>query len=533
MTRSSFTHKPHITSVDVIVPPAGQPPKGGTCPDALCLRNGRAAPLAALPVMSFARFSQWLSEQIGAGCRAVAFFAVPRESASAQRTAPPLFFLYAVLADDVAGLLLAARTEVGSSYPSLTPGIAALHLFERVLYEKFAILPEGHPWLKPVRFNNSAGPGVGEMDFYRIDGDEVHEVAVGPIHAGVIECGHFRFQCLGEEVLHLEISLGYHHRGVEAMLTGGPLARILPLMETVAGDSTAAHAFACCTLLEGLSETSPSPRGQHIRALALELERLACHTGDIGAIAGDVGFLPTSAFCGRLRGDWLNMSAMICGSRFSRGLFVPGGTAFDLDPALARVLMDKVALAARDVQGAVRLVWDSPSVMARLTGIGVLPTSVAASLGMVGPPARASGLARDARRSHPLPCLPALEKICAADGGDVGDRTVLRYDEVLASAALCQNILKDLPAGGCRAEKQKKFHAVAPKHIAVALAEGWRGEVCHVALTDEIGHFAAYSIVDPSFHNWAGLAYALRGQQISDFPLCNKSFNLSYCGHDL
>ncbi|MDR3319893.1 MAG: hydrogenase [Desulfovibrio sp.] len=499
--------------------------------DALPLRNGATAPLDAVPVMDFASFRHWLTALLSAGCRITAFFAVPRGDDGKDDAS---FFLYAVVADDNAGLLRLARVGVCGAYPSLTRDMPALHLFERVIYEKWGLLPENHPWLKPVRFDNPTGPAAGEMEFYRIAGDEVHEVSVGPIHAGVIECGHFRFQCLGEEVLHLEISLGYHHRGVEVLLTGMARSRLLPLVEAVAGDSTVAHTWACCALLERLSGVLPTSRGQHLRALALELERLACHTGDLGAIAGDVGFLPTSAYCGRLRGDWLNLSAMLCGSRFSRSMIVPGGATFDVDAALARDLVNKTRQTLRDVEGAVRLIWISPSVMSRLTGIGILPSTAAASLGIVGMAARSSGLALDVRHSHALTDLPEPPAMCTKKNGDVGARAALRHTEVQSSAAFCANLLENIPSGAICAPNWRNFtRPLAPEHIAVALVESWRGEVCHVALTDAKGDFAAYAIVDPSFHNWAGLAYALRGQQISDFPLCNKSFNLSYCGHDL
>jgi len=290
------------------------------------------------------------------------------------------------------------------------------------------------------------------------------------------------------------------------------------------------HATAYCHNLEGLSGLRATARGQALRAIGLELERLANHTGDLGALAGDIAFLPTASYCGRLRGDFLNLTALLCGSRFGRGLVRPGGVAFDVDNARIEEALGRLDAAARDVRGAVDLLWNSASVQARFEDTGRVSAEAARALGLVGPAARACGLARDVRKTHPLGLFQFVHiPVSTWHTGDVFARAYVRALEIQRSVAFIRGLLKELPAG---AIKIPVGH-LRPNHLAVSLVEGWRGEICHVALTDRAGRFAAYKVVDPSFHNWSGLAMALRDQQISDFPLCNKSFNLSYCGFDL
>jgi Ni,Fe-hydrogenase III large subunit len=224
------------------------------------------------------------------------------------------------------------------------------------------------------------------------------------------------------------------------------------------------------------------------------------------------------------------MTATLCGSRFGRGMVRPGGVAFDVDEAIAKDLLGRLDAAEKDTTSAVELLWNASSVMARFEETGRLSRDVAKALGMVGPAARASGLRRDARHDHPSGIYRFTHiPVSTWDTGDVFGRAYVRWLEVQRSIDFVREQLRALPSGAIRTA----VGALAPRSLAVALVEGWRGELCHVALTDAAGRFERYKVVDPSFHNWAGLAYALRGQQISDFPLCNKSFNLSYCGHDL
>ena len=498
------------------------------------LFNGERLPRAALPVLPWEEFARTVVERVAAGARVAAMFGLERGDGVE---------IVAALADPAAGSFAVCTTAVGGRFPSLTPACPQAHLFEREIAEQFGVVPEGHPWLKPVRFHRSWVTGrdawgrpegqpilPSVMPFFAVEGEEVHEVAVGPVHAGVIEPGHFRFNCHGERVLNLEISLGFQHRGVERSLLGGPGARTIHVIETLAGDSTVAHATAYCQAVEALSGTVPPHRADALRAVALELERLANHVGDLGALAGDVAFLPTAAYCGRLRGDVLNLTALLCGSRFGRGTVRPGGVGFDAEPDRVGTLLERLDQTLGDVRNAVELMFGEPSVQGRFEDTGAVAAAQAVEIGMVGLAARASGLERDARLEFPSGIYRFTQlPVSTWHSGDVFARAWVRWLEVQRSAAFIREQLAALPLGACRAG----VGALAPDSMTVSFVEGWRGEVCHVAMTDGRGRFARYKVVDPSFHNWTGLALALQGGQISDFPLCNKSFNLSYCGHDL
>jgi Ni,Fe-hydrogenase III large subunit len=484
------------------------------------LRNGASIAWRDVPEWSLDEFLDATGRELDRGARLCALFGV--EEGSATR-------LVAVVAFDEDGALAAGRSEpITRGYPSLTPRYPQAHLFEREIWEQHAVVPEGHPWLKPVRRDRGQGPAVG--DFFRVEGTEVHEVAVGPVHAGIIEPGHFRFQCHGEEVLHLEIALGFQHRGIEAALAGGPHRATMSQMETIAGDTSIAHATAYAVVLEALAGAEAPRRAQWLRAVALELERLANHTGDLGALANDVAFLPTAAACGRIRGDFLNLTASMSGNRFGRGLVRPGGCRFDLEPERISSMQEPLRVAVAEADEAGSWLWEANSVRARFEGTGVVSVEAAEAMGLVGPAARASGLVRDARFDHPIGWHRAAQiPVAVWPGGDVFARARVRWVEVQRSGRFLAEQLASGPPGDVRV----RVSAPAAESLAIALVEGWRGEVCHAALTDGAGRLRRYKIVDPSFHNWTALALAMRAQAISDFPLCNKSFNLSYCGFDL
>lgn len=498
------------------------------------VHNGTAVRWDDLPLQSAA---DWHASVLAAhreGGRLVALTVLPADAGRRE--------WLAVLASDQDGILELLRGEVVNPFPALTPLCPQAHLFEREVAEQWNVAPDGHPWLKPVRYHAAWADGAESRNappppqpavtrYFQVEGEEIHEVAVGPVHAGIIEPGHFRFQCHGERVLYLEIALGYQHRGIERAFLRNPRRR-QAYIETLAGDTSIGHAWAYAQAVETLAATPPPiPMPVHVlRGIALELERLANHTGDLGALANDVGFLPTAAYCGRIRGDFLNMTALICGNRFGRGLIVPGGTAWALDESRKSNLLRALDAANADVANAVNLLWNTPSVMARFEDTGALSPEICRELGVVGPPARAAGFDRDVRQDFPSGIYRfAHIPVATATGGDVFARAFIRWIEIQRSIDFIRQqipLLQTETAGGMAV-------SLKPRALTVSLIEGWRGEICHLARTDQQGHLDFYKVIDPSFHNWTGLAMALRNQQISDFPLCNKSFNLSYCGHDL
>lgn len=436
--------------------------------------------------------------------------------------------LYVAMADDSKGQLYVSSSFFDNTfekyYESLTQVIPAFHMFEREFYEEFGIEPLHHPWLKPVRDHKK------EYPFFEVEGEEVHQVGVGPIHAGVIEPGHFRFMCNGEKVYDLEIRLGYQSKGIEDLIVKEPSNQ---LAESICGDSVIAYNLAYSRVMESLKGIKISNKAEIIRLIALEMERCAIHIGDLGAIAGDTAYQMGAAIFGVTRTLVINTMLELCGSRFGRGLITVGGVNYDIDEQFAEKILTMFKKVSDDVKRTFATMLKSPTVISRLEKTGVVSNATALELGLVGMAAKASGVELDSRFDFHEKWLEGIEDKRIKANGDVYSRTRERYKEVLQSIFIIKQLLKKLPEYKNEPLCVDCNNQYKPDTMVISIVEGWRGEVVHTAITDDYDNLARYKVKDSSFNNWYGLAMAVRNNGISDFPLCNKSFNLSYCGNDL
>ena len=395
--------------------------------------------------------------------------------------------------------------------------------------------PAGHfPLQHPAQPRAAADDAhVTDYAFVRVEGDGVHEIAVGPVHAGIIEPGHFRFSVVGEKVLRLEERLGYTHKGTEKRFTQFPPLDGHRLAGRVSGDSTVAYAWAYCMALESAAACDIPPRGHWLRALLLERERVANHLGDLGALGNDAALGVALAQFSRLREDWLRLSKDLFGHRFMMDCVVPGGVAFDVDAVAAARLVAQCDAIERELQ-LLRAIYDEHAgLQDRFAGTGRVSAELAARLGLTGLAARASGQARDLRRDQPWSPYDTLAvRVAIHAGGDVAARVAVRFDEAFESLRLIRAIVAGLPAGQTRIEVRLRPEPA----LGVGWVEGWRGEVLVALELEWLGdepRIRRCHCHDPSWQNWPVIEHAVIGNIVPDFPLINKSFNLSYSGHDL
>ncbi|HBS86731.1 MAG: hypothetical protein A2W91_11935 [Bacteroidetes bacterium GWF2_38_335] len=479
-----------------------------------------------IPVLTYDDFSSQVKELLSdTANHCVNYFAFPFENR--------MKFICCIARDSQGDITVFSHEQknAGTALPSLTTSLPQMHIFEQEIYENFGVVFEDHPWMKPVRFPN------GKMDdypFYKIEGDELHEVGVGPVHAGVIEPGHFRFICNGEKVLHLEIHLGYQHRGIEKLYieNRSPVYR-MTLSENIAGDTAIGHGWAHAAVIESLSGITVHEKLLLERLISLELERIAIHIGDTSALCTDVAYQFGQVVNEALRTTIINTTQLWCGNRFGKGLIRPGGTHYPMTNNFISAMQETLKDSGNRYTTMADRIFTLPTVLARFDGIGTVTNKQVTDIGAVGMAARMAGLARDIRFSHPATEISSSPFPVIQNTGDVLARGMIRNLEVRESLKMIAEWVEMHQKISGASPKPDFNYKMTPGSFAISLVEGWRGEICHCALTDNDGELMHYKVKDPSLHNWFALALAVRNQEISDFPVCNKSFNLSYCGNDL
>jgi len=430
-------------------------------------------------------------------------------------------------------------------FDSLATACYPASLYEREIHDLFGIVPEGHPDLRPMvkhgfwpedyhPLRKSAGPPPEFADdgspfpFRQVEGEGIYEIPVGPVHAGVIEPGHFRFSVDGETIIDMKARLYFTHKGTEKLFEGREAAAGVELAERISGDTSVGHSLAFCQAVEALAEMEIPEKAARARVILLELERLYNHVGDFGAIANDTGFAIAHAHAFRIRERLMRLNRRFAGHRLLRGMLQPGGLTRDI-PTGCNLLAELEAVRA-DFEEVVDLCWNHSMLRDRLRGTGRLTERTARDHGVLGFVARASAIDRDERRDHPFAAYGRLRfDVPVFAGGDVEARTLVRVAEFRTSIELIRQAIEGMPEG----EYYRSPGPLPGWKPAFGLVEGWRGGIIHWIMTDDGGRLYRVKVKDPSFANWRALTFALLKNIVPDFPLCNKSFNQSYSGNDL
>jgi Ni,Fe-hydrogenase III large subunit/Ni,Fe-hydrogenase III component G len=442
---------------------------------------------------------------------------------------------------------LHATAVVPADTPALS-SLATFHYpasrFEREIYDLFGVIAEGHPDPRPLvrhgfwpadyfPLRKDAVPREFSDDgrsfpFTEVGGEGVYEIPVGPVHAGIIEPGHFRFSVVGETIIDMKSRLYFTHKGTEKLFEGREPAAAVELAERISGDTTVGHSLAFCQAVEAAAGVQVPERAKYVRVVLLEMERLYNHVGDFGAIANDTGYAVAHSHCFRIRERLLRLNKQLTGNRLLRGGIVPGGVGADIPASLK--LPAEVEAVLRDFDEIAELSLENTLVMDRLDGAGRLTTQTARDHGVLGYVARGSGIDTDVRRDHPFAAYDRLSfRVPVFEWGDVKARTLVRVKEARESVTLIRQAVDQLPDGPLTAPLPA-LPAFAP---AFSLVEGWRGAIVHWVMGGPDGRLYRVKVMDPSFLNWRPLSYALLKNIVPDFPLCNKSFNQSYSGNDL
>ena len=445
------------------------------------------------------------------------------------------------------GLVVLSLPLAGAGYPDLAAIFPAADRMQRAAFDLLGVSAtagdDRRKWLRhaawpadafPLRKDFVAkGEGGGEGDdypFVRVEGDGVHEIPVGPVHAGTIEPGHFRFSVVGETVLRLEERLGYKHKGIEKRFESMTLAEGARLAGRVSGDSTVAYAWAYAMAVESATGATPPPRALWLRALLLERERIANHLGDLGFLGNDAALAFGLAQFLRLKEDWLRTHHAVFGHRYLMDAIIPGGVARDLTPEGAARMRDEMGEIEKTVAVLKSIYDEHAGLQDRFINCGRVTPGLAARLGLIGLAGRASAQSWDLRVEYPYPPYSELDvRMATHRNGDVAARVTVRFEEIFESLRLCRLILERLPLG----DTAEAVPAAAAGAFGVGWVEGWRGEVFIALEAGPDNRIRRCHPHDPSWQNWPVLEHAVIGNIVPDFPLINKSFNLSYSGHDL
>ncbi|OIP57617.1 MAG: hypothetical protein COX79_04640 [Candidatus Levybacteria bacterium CG_4_10_14_0_2_um_filter_36_16] len=433
-----------------------------------------------------------------------------------------------------------------NEFPSLAPFIYQASLYELEIKSFFGLTPVGHPQIRPFLVHNNWPADIYPLrkdfhfqkrpataatpyEFQKVDGEGIYEIPVGPVHAGIIEPGHFRFSVAGEEIVSLEPKFGYTHKGSEKLFEELPFDDKIRLSERISGDTSFTHSLSYCQAVETLSNTIISSRAKYIRVIYSELERLANHFNDVGFIISDTGF----SFGGngpRLREKIMQLCELLTGSRFLRGVNTIGGITKDISKEMQTTLEYELQKMKKDFEEVIAVIEDSESVLNRLKGTGKIDKQIATDHGVVGIAARAVGLPRDARSEYPYAAYSEINmKIASQSTGDVHARFQVRISEIYSSIDIIFQALKKMPKGNILNKTAKKLEKNA---YAIGITEGWRGDILYFVATDSKGEISRVGVRDASFLNWSAVPYAVVGNIVPDFPLINKSFNLSYSAFD-
>ncbi len=461
-----------------------------------------------------------------------------------------IFYVFGIPGENI---FLAPYIVVKNSeeFPSITKIIHEASSYERKIWSFFGLKPIEHPNLRgmllhenwpndvfPLRkdfdWRNRPKEATGKYEFSKVDGEGIYEVPVGPVHAGIIEPGHFRFSVAGEEVLNLEAKLGYKHKGIEKLFEVFPMEEKLRLSERVSGDTSFTHSMAFCQAIESFADVCAPKRAQHLRMFFSEMERLTNHFNDIGFIMLDAGYSFGGSNCARIREKIMQWNEKLTDSRFLRGVNVFGGVMKNISAETCHKLKKDLEKIQKDFSQVISISGESSSLLNRLQSTGKLDRQIAIDHGVLGVAGRAIGLEHDARIEYPYADYASMHfEMALEKSGDVYARLHVRIKEVHSSMKILKQILDKLTEKENSEIITEKEFVFAKNSLSIGIAEGWRGEIVYFVVTDEKGNISRVDVRDPSFVNWTVLGYAGRDNIIPDFPLINKSFNLSYSGNDL